>query len=387
MTLKVCQVCAVEFTLKHFLLPLIDRMRLETWQVTSVCSAGDYTRDLQDQGYRVINIDIVRGFSFRQHMRSIWHLYKLFKVERFDVVHVHTPVAALLGRIAAKLAGVQCIVYTAHGFYFHDEMVFWKRWAHIALEWLSGRVTDLLFTQSQEDAASAIKYRICSSERVRAIGNGVDIQRFNPDAVPNSAAIRQSLGIPQEAIAIGIIGRFVREKGYIEFLAAAKQLAEVNPTAYFLLVGERLSSDHDTSIGDALDDARLAIGARLIFTGFRSDTPALLSAMDVFCLPSYREGMPRTIIEAMMMGKPVVATDIRGSREEVVDNETGYLVKTRDASALAASIQRLISQPSLAREMGLKGRHRALSLYDETLVLEQQITIIKNYTQLFSTVG
>ena len=112
--------------------------------------------------------------------------------------------------------------------------------------------------------------------------------------------------------------------------------------AYFLAIGERLASDHAAGIDAQSDAAKRALGSRLILTGQRSDVPGLLAAMDVFTLPSWREGMPRTIIEAMLMAKPVVATNIRGSREEVVDGETGLLVPVRDAAALAQAFIKLI---------------------------------------------
>ena len=121
------------------------------------------------------------------------------------------------------------------------------------------------------------------------------------------------------------------------------------------------------------------LGARLILTGLRSDIPELLSAFDIFTLPSYREGMPRTIIEAMLMGKPVVATDIRGSREEVVPGLTGLLVPVRDAGALARAFTTLIGDAVLRHRMGQAGRARALALYDEARVVALQIDAIRTH--------
>jgi glycosyltransferase involved in cell wall biosynthesis len=259
-----------------------------------------------------------------------------------------------------------------------------KRFAHIILERFGGWFTDLLLTQSQEDAAAAIKYKFVSKDKVLAIGNGVDINKFNPSFYTDSVSTRASLGIPADAFVIGMIGRFVREKGYLEFLTAAQQLAGVNVNVYFLLVGQRLPSDHDDSIESALYEAQRVISTRMLLTGFRSDTPALLSAMDVFCLPSHREGMPRTIIEAMMMAKPVVATDIRGSREQVLHNETGYLVPTKNVSALAEHLQKLITNPKTGVHFGELGRERALQLYDEQVVIRKQINVIKNLTQQYA---
>jgi glycosyltransferase involved in cell wall biosynthesis len=381
MALKVCQLCAVDFTLQHFLLPLIDGMESAGWRVTAVCSDGEHVGGLRKRGYRITVLPIARNFNLLTHVRTLWALFRLFRRERFDVVHVHTPIAALLGRIAARWASVPLVVYTAHGFYFHDEMPRWKRSLFVLLEKIGGSVTHLLFTQSEEDALAAVNECICPAKDVLAIGNGVDVARFDPARVAKSAEIRRALGIPDGASVVGIIGRLVREKGYSEFLEAAQLLGVEFEHAYFLVVGSRLASDHDDPIDSVLSQAKDVLGNRLILAGFRMDTPEMLSVMDVFCLPSYREGMPRTIIEAMMMGKPVVATNIRGAREEVVEGKTGWLVPTRDADALAQTIRYCLQNPVQAREMGEAGRRRALALYDEQKVIALQIGKIEAYAK------
>lgn len=378
--LKVCQLCAVDFTLKKFLLPLIDGMQQAGWEVTAVCSDGPFVADLRAQGYRIETVPIARSINPIAGLRSIYALVRLLRREHFDVLHAHTPVAALLGRIAAKMVGVPLVIYTAHGFYFHDEMPAWKRRLYIALEWVGGKLTDFLFTQSAEDAEAAVILGIARAECVLAIGNGVSVTRFDP-AQQDGAAVRRALGIPMPALVVGIVGRLVQEKGYVEFLHVAESLGAQYPDVYFLVVGERLASDHSASIEEELSCAQRCLGQRLILAGMREDVPGVLAAMDIFCLPSYREGMPRTIIEAMMMAKPVVATNIRGSREEVVPELTGLLVPTRDANALAQALESLIQDAALRARMGQDGRERALALYDEQRVLALQIEKIRLLAQ------
>ncbi len=375
--LKVCQLCAVDFTLKHFLLPLVGGMQEKGWSVTSVCSDGQYIAELRRQGYRHFPISISRNmFDVSSHVRSVWLLYRFFRRERFDVLHVHTPIAALLGRIAGRLARVPLIVYTAHGFYFHDEMPKFKYRFYVLVEKLSGHWSDLLFTQSSEDARVAITEGIADRSRVVDIGNGVNAELFEPAGDGRKLRVRMDLGIPADAFVVGIVSRLVREKGLIEFLEAAVELGKAFPKIHFILVGERLSSDHNASIEQELQAAHKNLGSRLVAVGYRADVANLMGAMDVFCLPSYREGMPRSIIEAMMMALPVVATNIRGSREEVVAEETGLLVPIRSSLALVQALGRLIADPDLSRRMGEAGRQRALALYDERRVVAQQIDII-----------
>lgn len=375
--MKVCQVCAVDFTVKNFLLPLIDGMEAEGWQVTAVCSDGAFVPDLRRRGYRLIPVPIARSMNPVLALRSVAALTRLFRQERFDIVHAHTPVAALVARVAARLAGVPLVIYTAHGFYFHDEMPGWKHRLFVGLERFGGWFTDLLFSQSSEDAEDAVRFGIQRADRVLAIGNGVDVSRFDPEAAGDGRIARADLGIPSEAVVIGCIGRQVREKGIVEFLQAARAVAVDHPQAYFLLVGERLASDHAPGVDEELAAARIALGDRLVTPGLRGDVPQCLAAMDVFCLPSWREGMPRTIIEAMMMGKPVLATNIRGAREEVIPEETGLLVPTRAPQALAAAMVRMIRDPGMRHRFGAAGRERALRLYDERKVVALQIQRIR----------
>lgn len=375
--MKVCQLCAVDFTLRNFLLPLIDGMHGKGWSVTAVCSAGPFVDELRRRGYVIDTIPIARSMNPWPALRSTIALIRYFRRERFDVLHVHTPVAALIGRIAGRIAGIPLIIYTAHGFYFHEQMPRWKRSLFVALERFGGRFTDLLFSQSQEDADDAVNEGIAPRERVLAIGNGVDVACFDPVKVGAGGTARAALGIPADAFVVGMIGRQVREKGVAEFLAAASMLAKTYPQAWFLLIGERLASDHAGGVEAEFATAKIQLGERLVAPGLRTDIPRMLATMDLFCLPSWREGMPRTIIEAMMMGKPVVATDIRGSREEVVHEKTGLLTPLRSPGLLAKAIARFVDNPAWGKALGTAGRERALGLYDEGKVIALQLERIR----------
>jgi len=231
----------------------------------------------------------------------------------------------------------------------------------------------LLFTQSREDARSAVIKKIMPKNKVLSIGNGVQVTRFDPTRIHSRNAIRESMNIPVDAYVVGFVGRQVREKGIIEFLDSAQALTPHYPNLYFLLVGDRLPSDHASGVYEEFLRAKSRIGSALVATGSRDDIPEIISAMDLFCLPSWREGMPRSIIEAMMMGKPVVATDIRGSREEVVHEETGLLVPVRSAKLLTKAIERFINDRDWGMKLGNAGRARALSLYDESQVIKLQL--------------
>ncbi|MDP6473523.1 MAG: glycosyltransferase family 4 protein [Alphaproteobacteria bacterium] len=364
--MKICQLCAVDFTLYHFILPLMRAEQAAGHEVVGVCSDGEWLHKVREQGFRTVPLAIARNLNPLRHWLSYHRLVRLFREERFDMVHVHTPIAALLGRLAARRAGVGRIVYTAHGFYFHERMAPCKRALFIALEKWGGRHTDVLFTQAEEDAASARGLGLCRGGVIEAIGNGVDPARFSPPAgggVSDARArLRAELETPEDAVVVMMTGRMVAEKGYPELFAAM-----AGQDAILWATGERLASDHAAGVSSAAPPANV----RLL--GHRRDVPDLLRAADIFTLPSHREGMPRSIIEAMMVGLPVIATDIRGSREEVVAGETGLLVPVADKIALAGAIRELSTDAERRRRMGAAGRRRALELYDESKVIQRQM--------------
>ncbi len=367
--MKICQLCAVDFTMARLLLPLLVALQERGHEVVAVCSPGPLLERVEAAGIRCRTVNIERSMNPLAAWRSSRALARVMREERFDIVHVHTPVASLVGRLAAWRSHVPLIAYTAHGFYFHEHMAWWKRTAFVALEWLAGRATDLLMTQSQEDAEFARRTGLVAGT-IAAIGNGVDPALFHPRGETERRAKRAALATPEDAPVILMVGRLVAEKGYPELFAAMKQV-----DAHLWVAGARLQSDHARPVDAALSgDPELAHRVHLL--GERDDVPELMAAADLFTLPSHREGMPRSIIEAMMTGLPVVATDIRGSREEVVDGETGLLVPVADAEALAGALNRLIGDPAARSAMGAAGRVRALDLYDENKVITRQLDLL-----------
>lgn len=375
MACRILQLCAVDFTVEKFLLPLTDFLTGKGCDVTIACTPGEAWSRLQARGLRLLPLPIARSFNFLAHRRSAHALLAHLRREPFDIVHVHTPVASLIGRWAAAKARTPIVLYTAHGFYFHDQMKPWLRRAHVGLERWGSRRHHHLFTQSEEDRQTALAERIAEPTTVTCIGNGVDVSRFDParQTPAQTAALRRELGLRAGSPVVMTVARLVREKGLSEFVEAAALVRARRPDVQFLVVGAALDSDREDYAGEL---GRLAaergLGTDLIFAGQRSDIPALEAACTVHCLASWREGMPRSIIEAMVSARPVVATNIRGSREEIVEGETGFLVPLRDPAALADRFLRLLGDADLARRMGDAGRQRALALYDERAVLERQ---------------
>jgi glycosyltransferase involved in cell wall biosynthesis len=365
--MKIIEVTNVDFSLRHFLLPLMRGARARGHEVIGVCAEGPLLADVRAEGFRIEAPPLERRLSPAALWRAYRALVVLFRAERPDLVHAHMPISGFLARIAAWRAGVPRIAYTCHGFLFNQPGPWPRRAASLAMEWLAGRVTDVLTTVSIEEAADARRLGI--SRQAAAIGNGRDPDRFKPDPTARTA-IRAALGVAEDAVVVVAVSRLVRHKGYPELLAAMGDVP-----AELWVAGERLASDHGEDMERYF--AAAGLGARLRRLGYRPDVAAVLAAADIFVLPSHFEGLPMSIIEAMLTGLPVVATNIRGPREQVVDGETGILVPPGSVAPLAAALSRLASDRALRAGMGAAGRSRAVALYSEAEVVSRTLDTLR----------
>ena len=373
---KVIQISAIDATMNGLLRRLNELSIEDGYDVIGVCSYGDKTDSLRKEGFNIQNINIDRKISPLSNLKSIYEMYKFFKKEKPDIVHVHTPIAAVLGRIAAKLARVPNIIYTAHGFYFHENMkpLVYKIFLNIE-KFVARLATDFIFTQSEEDAQAALKNKFISKNKIIAIGNGVDVYgKFNPKNINKDEIedLYKELGLKKEDKIVSFIGRLVKEKGILDLLDSYKYIRN---DVKFLIIGDVSQGDRDTETIKKLE--KYKENKNIIFTGKRSDIYNLLYISDIFCLPSYREGMPRSIIEAMAMECAVVATNIRGSREEVIHGKTGYLVNLNSPKEIANKVDEILNNESLLNSMKLEGRKRAEEIYDEDVVVRKQLDVFE----------
>jgi glycosyltransferase involved in cell wall biosynthesis len=276
------------------------------------------------------------------------------------------------------------VVNTLHGFYFHDGMSAWARRFYVAVEKVAALCSDVVLSQNEEDAETAVREGIVTPDRIRLLGNGIDLRRFDPLRVPRDTRrlVRASLCIPDDAPVVGFVGRLVVEKGVRELLEAARAVRARVPKAVFLFVG---GSDEEKAGSLHPDAAREAgVAEACVFAGVRHDMPELYRAMDVFALPSYREGFPRAPMEAAAMGLPCVLTDVRGCRQVVTHGRNGFLVPVGDALALAEALLTLLIDPALGRRLGEEGRRRARREFDEQRVFA---TVLAEYERLLRERG
>ncbi|MBU0906399.1 MAG: glycosyltransferase family 4 protein [Firmicutes bacterium] len=377
--MKILQVTAVDFTVKKFLLPLVDELNKDNYEVHIACNINDIGRELSNKGYELKHIPFSRNLNVVSHMISLIKMIVLIRKEKYDIVHSHTPVASFIARMAAKITNVPLNVYTAHGFYFHENMKPPVYKIAYSLEKIWGKYfTDYLFFQSKEDYELAVRNGFNMPERLIHINNGVSGKRFNPEDY-NKELLRENLNLTGKKVIL-FVGRLVEEKGIKELLKAFDILSSRHNNIELLLVGGGVTGDRDgLSPLDLMGKMPETTRKSIHLLGLRDDIPELIAASDIFTLPSYREGLPRSIIEAMAMGKPIVATDIRGCREEVFDEVNGLLCKPRDAESLVNSLETLLLDELMTKKFGIQSRRIFLEEFEEQKVLDRQMKIFNEF--------
>jgi glycosyltransferase involved in cell wall biosynthesis/ribosomal protein S18 acetylase RimI-like enzyme len=377
---RVAHLTTTDLTLRYLLLGQLRRLREEGYEVTGISAPGPNRAAIEAAGIRHLAWrNATRSWNLGADLRALAELVRLLRRERFDLLHTHNPKPGVIGRVAARLARVPLVVNTVHGLYATPEDRLARRVPVLALEGLAARCSDLELYQSEEDLRWARRIRLVPAGRGELLGNGTDLKRFDPDRVDPDrvATLRAELGLPGGALVVGAVGRLVVEKGYRELFAAARAVRRRHPEVRFLVVG---SPDLDKA--DAITEAELAeASADVCFAGWRDDVDDLLAVMDVFVLASWREGMPRSAIEAAAMGRPLVLTDIRGCREVARHEHEALLVPPRDPDALAAAISRLAADPALRSRLGEAARERAQERFSEEAVAER---VVRSYRRLLA---
>ena len=381
-------VTTVDMSLRYLLLNQLRSIQQAGYEVVGVSSAGPEAAVLEAAGIRHIAVQMSRSpLTPFQDLVALWQLYCVFRRERFTIVHTHTPKPGLLGQLAARMAGVPVVVNTLHGFYFHDLMhPVWRRF-YITMEKIAAQCSDIILSQNAEDIDTAIAQGICSADRIRQLGNGIDLRRFDRRTLCSADVDRKraDLGLPSGAPVVGFVGRLAaRRKGFGDFLRAAQLVAGHLPSVHFLIVGDADHGKPDAVLPSSAKD--YGIWERCRFVGHRpnSELPGFYALMHVLALPSIFEGIPRVVMEACAMGLPVVATDVKGNREAVQQGDNGLLVPFGHPEALAVAILDLLNDPEKACHMGEEGRRMAKARFDERLVFER---VKAEYARLLTKKG
>ncbi len=334
---------------------LLDRVRplhrppaIENW---IVCSAGDDVDHVRAAGVPVAVIDTPRGLEPIALARAAWRLTRFFRGLKPDLVHTHSSVPGALGRIAARAAGVPIVVHTVHGFHFHQGSRLPSKLYSLATERALAGLTDMLLMQNREDLRIVRRWR---GVRARLIGNGIDVQRFARFARPHAGPGR----------VVACIARFEAVKNHHDLLRVFARVHAACPQARLRLIGDGPLRPQCERAA-----AELGIAAAIEFVGYRKDVAALLADVDVAVLLSWKEGIPRGLLEPMAAHIPVVAWRVKGNREVVRSGESGLLAPPGDLDETTAHIVRLLEDPALRRRLGAAAAERVRTHFNESVVV------------------
>ena len=274
-----------------------------------------------------------------------------------DILHTHGGIAGFYGRRAARRAGVRAVVHTIHGIHYLHYRNPLLRAAYAVLERRLSRSTGAVVLVSEADLATARRRKLAPEAKLRLVRNGVDISSLGGENFARRAEeIRMRLNFSPPLI--GTVARLHRQKGVVHLLRAAPAILARHPAARIVVAG---GGELESEIRALARGLRL--GRHIVLLGERPDARELLSLFDVFVLPSLWEGLPLVLIEAAALGKPIVATDVDGSREIITDGETGLLVPAADPQALASAVNRLLDDPDLASRLASRAKETIPSRY------------------------
>src|SRR5215213_8590206 len=367
--LKIVHISSLDLGIS-FLMPQLRALKDDGFEVHAMCADGPLVAGFEAEGIKVHRLDVTREISPAADLRLLRQLVRIMRRERYTIVHTHTPKIELLGQLAAWLARAPVRLYTNHGLIFLGQTGF-KKSLFKTVARAAGLFSDRVISQSAEDVATLVKQRIYRRGKVGFLGNGIDLAqldagRFTP---ADALAKKRELGIPKDHKVVGMVGRYVWEKGYREFFEAAQKICRARERVSFVTVGVPLESERDPVDFSVLTD--LGIEERVFVLKSRDDMPELYALMDVVALPSYREGFPRSLMEASAMSKPTVASDVSGCRQAVVEGENGFLVPVKDSRALSEKIELLLDDTALAARFGARGREIAEERFDVEKVVER----------------
>jgi len=318
----------------------------------------------QLKGVKVTNIPfLLRRINPFFDLLAFFSLYILLIKENPIIVHFHTSKAGLLGRLAAKLAGVPIIVHTPHGHVFFGYFGPFKTKIFILLEKLASRITDKIVTLSNREKEDYILFKIAEEDKFSVIYSGIELNTLKESSSEEKQNLKKELGIPENSLIIGTAGRLVPVKGPEFLVKASKYIISKYPDTYFMFTGDGpLEQDLKRK---ALE---MGISDNIIFLGWRDDLAKIISIYDIFVLPSLNEGMGRVLVEAMALGKSIVASNVGGIPDLVIHGKNGFLVPPKNPKELAKYIQVLLEDKDKREKMGLAGKEMAYNFTSERMV-------------------
>lgn len=366
--IKLCTLTTVPVTIKAFLGDQLSFLQKNGFDVTIITSSLDASQDFGKSLPKDIKIKYValtRTIQPLTDLKALRDIIKILRHGKFDIVQYVTPKGALLGAIASQVTRVPVRLYLMWGLYYVTQRGL-KRIFFRALEKSICVLSTSIAPDSKGNKNLAVSERLCTLKKIEVVGNGsangVDVERFNPNRLKDCRKdLRNRCRIPQDAFVFGTIAAIVADKGINELISAFQKVAQSHQSVYLLYIGLTTEKNHVTTYTlDTIQNHK-----RIIHMGWQDEPEKFLAAMDVFVLPTYREGFGVVNIEASAMELPVITTDVPGPQESVAHRQTGILVPAKTIDPLIEAMEELIKNPDLAKRLGKFGRKRVMEHYEQ----------------------
>lgn len=357
---RLCIMTTVPITVVFFYGEQIDFLKNKGFDITVMTSPDNFLDKRISKSCRLVLIPMIRGISPFRDLIAFGKVFWEIKKGRFDIVQYCSPKAALLGSISAFILRVPVRLYLMWGLYYSGQQGF-KRKGMKFVEKLICFFSTHIAPDSESNRDFAVNEGLCPVDKISVVGegsaNGIDLNKFNPQRLkPAGAEIRKKWNIPEKALVLGFAGRLRGDKGINELVYAFESLVKRYPYMYLLLVGplEAELSGFKDEVSELIKTHK-----QIVSVGYQERVEEFMAVMDIFVLPSYREGFGVVNVEASAMGLPVVSTSINGARDSVINNQTGFLVLVKSVKGLLEKIEKLIKDEELRKKMGEAGKQWA----------------------------
>ena len=363
---KVLVVCTTDNMIWQFLLPSINMMKEMDAEVHCACNeTGFWFEELQTKNELVMHKMPFERSPFKPaNLKAYKALKNLMQEQKYELIYCHQPVGGVMGRLVAKKFGVP-VIYVAHGFHFYKGCP--KK--NLLFKWIEkfcAKRTTALVTMNEEDYQASLKMK--AKKKYKINGIGLDLTKYKKDEKFNRKEFRKSLGIAEDDFVLLSVGELNKNKNTLRLIDAVKSVE--NEKVKYLVCGQGpLEEEYKKRIAD------LGLESQIKMLGFRKDIPAILSSVDCFMMPSYREGLSKAMMEAMAYGLPVVASKIRGNVDLIGNNEGGILAFPYDTQGFADAIDLLLTEKELRKKFSRRNEE-FIQNFAEDKVLEQIRTII-----------
>ena len=372
--MKILYVSTISNTINAFMIPHIELLLDKGNHVDVACNIQrEINPRLLERNCKVYNIEFQRSPLNKHNYNAYKKVKRLIQDEKYDLVHVHTPVASFLTRMACRKIPNLKILYTAHGFHFFKGSPL-KNWLmYYPIERLAARWTDVLITMNEEDYSIARKFKIRDGGSVYKVhGVGIDLNRFQPQTLEKKMKVRKDYGYKKEDFILFYAAELNFNKHQDLLIKVVNILKNNIPNIKLLLAGNGpLEGQYKRQV------EQLNLGRYVDFLGYRNDIPSLLAMSDVVVASSRREGLPVNIMEAMATGLPLVVTNIRGHRDLVRNGENGYIVELNNVEGFAKSIENLYKNEKLRERFGQKSIELIQQYSLESILKELKMIYIK----------